>query len=130
MADAVTTQVLADTPARLILKFTNISDGVGESAAAKVALATYTTTAYPITKFTIEKVVFSTIGMGVDILWDATTDVLALTVPADQTGVMDFSEFGGIPNNAGAGVTQTINFTTVAATAADRYTIILSLRKG
>ena len=36
MADAVTTQTLADGDRIAIMKFTNISDGSGESAVTKV----------------------------------------------------------------------------------------------
>ena len=36
MADAVTSQTLIDRPAHAVLKFTNISDGTGESAVTKV----------------------------------------------------------------------------------------------
>ena len=36
MADAVTSQTLIDGPAHTVMKFTNISDGTGESAVTKV----------------------------------------------------------------------------------------------
>ena len=36
MVDAVTSQTLLDNKTRLIMKFTNISDGTGESAVTKV----------------------------------------------------------------------------------------------
>ena len=36
MADAVTSQTLVDGPKKAVLKFTNISDGTGESAVKKV----------------------------------------------------------------------------------------------
>ena len=36
MADAVTSQTLSDGPRVAVMKFTNISDGSGESAVAKV----------------------------------------------------------------------------------------------
>ena len=32
MADTVTSQTILDTPYRLVMKFTNVSDGTGESA--------------------------------------------------------------------------------------------------
>jgi len=36
MADAVTSQSLDDNPKTAVLKFTNVSDGTGESAVKKV----------------------------------------------------------------------------------------------
>ena len=78
MADAVATQTILDGPKYAVLKFTNISDGTGESAV---------------------------------------------------TGHHDYTSFGGIPNNAGSGVTGDIQFTTVGHDNTDTYTVILYLRK-
>ena len=36
MADAVTSQTIQDGERNLVMKFTNVSDGTGESAVAKV----------------------------------------------------------------------------------------------
>jgi hypothetical protein len=67
--------------------------------------------------------------MGVDVLWDATTDVLCESVPADVLYKMCYDEFGGLPNNAGAGKTGDVLFSTVGAAAGDRYTIIIEAIK-
>lgn len=123
MVDAVTSQVIFDSKTRLIMKFTNISDGVGEAAVTKVTASTYLCD-----ELYIERVDFMTHGMGVDILFDATTPVVALTLP-DNNMNFDFTRFGGIKNNAGAGKTGNIKFTTVGAASGDRYTIILEMRK-
>ena len=123
MADAVTTQILTNGERTLTLKFTNISDGTGEAAVTKVAAATYGT------NLRIMKIHYSTFGMGVQILWDATADVLAWYVPADSDGCLDFERFGGIQNNAGAGVTGNIQFTTVGHTLGDVYSIVLEMAK-
>jgi len=42
---------------------------------------------------------------------------------------MDFSSFGGIPNNAGAGKTGDVLFTTTDFTAGDMYSIVLECTK-
>jgi hypothetical protein len=73
----------------------------------------------------INKVWAQTQGMSVDILWDATTDLLCETIPADKFYLMDYSSFGGLPNNAGTGKTGDVLFTTVGAAAGDRYTIVI-----
>lgn len=130
MADAVTTQILVDDTRRAIFKFTNISDGTGESAVVKVNVSTLSPyQGNACTSVNIEKLESITDGMGVDVLWDATTDVVALTLGPDQFFTFDFSRFGGLKNNAGAGRTGNIAFTTIGATAGDRYTIILECLK-
>ena len=67
--------------------------------------------------------------MGVDIEFDASTNVLAIPLPADSTGDEYYDLFGSIPNNAGSGVTGDIDFTTVSASSGDAYSIILVLHK-
>jgi hypothetical protein len=77
----------------------------------------------------IEKVWFATAGMAVNILWDATTPVLALPIPADASGEHDFTSIGGLVNPKATGYTGDIKFTTVGHTAGDSYLIVLQLRK-
>ena len=43
MADAVTSQTLVDNDKTLVMKFTNISDGTGESAVKKVDVSALNT---------------------------------------------------------------------------------------
>lgn len=124
MADAVASQVLLNSTARLIIKLTNISDGTGESAVAKVVPSQY-----DCDEVYIEKIHYSTSGMGVDILWDATADVLCWTIPSDYSDTLDFTFFGGLKNNAGTGKNGSVLFTTVGAANGDRYSIILEMRK-
>ena len=42
MADAVTSQTIEDNPHKLVMKFTNTSDGTGESAVKKVDVSAFT----------------------------------------------------------------------------------------
>lgn len=126
MADAVTTQILYDGPGEAIIKLTNVSDGTGEAAVLKVDVSTLSGAPAAVA---IHKIVFSTSGMGVDILWDATTDVLAWHIPADMADDVEFCGSAQIVNNAGTGKTGDINLTTVGHTAGDRYAIVLHLRK-
>ena len=112
------------------MKFTNISDGTGETGVIKVDVSALTTfNGASCTGVSIERIEAVTIGMGVDILWDATTDALCMTLGADQFFTFDFTRFSGITNNAGAGKTGDVLFTTVGATAGDKYTILLELVK-
>ena len=130
MADAVTSQVVFDGTRTAVMKFTNISDGTGETAVLKVDVSALTgfqgQTCTGVNIVTLDAM---TVGMGVDILWDATTDVICYTIGADQFVTFDFARFGGLSNNSGAGKTGDIMFTTVGATAGDRYTIVLEMTK-
>jgi len=132
MADAVVTQTIQDGGQHAIFKFTNISDGTGESAVTKIDVSGLTTN--PVTKMScnavsIEKIWFSNIGMGVKIYFDATSDVLAIQLPADWTDELDFSEFSGVPDNAGSGATGDVQFTTVGHSSGDSYTIVMKVIK-
>ena len=131
MADAVTSQTILDGERLFIGKFTNISDGTGESAVVKIDVSTLSSNAsgYACNGVKINKVWAQTQGMSVDILWDATLDVVCETIPENQFYLMDYSSFGGIPNNAGTGKTGDVAFTTVGAVGGDRYTIIIEAIK-
>ncbi len=132
MADAVATQTIQDGSRSAVFKFTNVSDGTGESAVVKIDVSTLSAdpvTGKACTSVEIEKIWYSTIGMGVQILFDATTDVLAWELPADYADCVDFSDFTGIPNNAGAGKTGDVAFTTVGATLNDSYSVVMKVNK-
>lgn len=128
MADAVTTHVLYESAAHLVVKFTNASDGAGEAAVTKVDVSALTPACAEVD---LLKILYATAGMAVQVLWGATSDVVAWLVPPDQAGCFDFSEIqpGGIRNNAGAGKTGDIKFTTVGASSGDTYSLILVLKK-
>jgi len=132
MVDTVATQTLLDGERLVIQKFTNLSDGTGESAVNKVIVANLAPNAFGVacSGVKINKIWSTTTGMAVNILWDATTDVLAWTIPQDTNYHMCFGEhLGGIPNNSGAGKTGNIAFSTVGATNGDSYSIILECIK-
>ena len=131
MADAVTSQTILDGERLFIGKFTNISDGTGEAAVVKVDVSALNPNAagQACNGVKINKIWAQTQGMAVDILWDATADVLCETIPENQFYLMDYSSFGGFPNNAGAGKTGDVSFTTIGAAAGDRYTITLECIK-
>lgn len=125
MADAVTSQTLVDGERNVVMKFTNVSDGTGEAAVTKVDVSALNGAP---TSVRIEKVQYDIQGMSVNLLWDATADVSALVIGSGQ-GCFDFSEVGGLRNNAGDGVTGDIQLTTVGHTAGDTYSIVLHMKK-
>jgi hypothetical protein len=131
MADAVATQILFDGERTAIMKFTNISDGTGENKVLKVDVSTLSPSSFqrPCDGVTITKVHALTHGLEVDMYWDATTDVFILSVPQQAMYSMDLTQFGGLWNDAGAGKTGDVLFSTRDATAGDNYTIILEMVK-
>jgi hypothetical protein len=122
MADAVSSQTLVNNERNLVMKFTNTSDGTGESAVLKVDVS-----ALGATIVKIKRVHYSVAGMVARLLWDATTDVTILDLQGD--GDFDCSSFGGLINNAGTGVTGDILLTTIGHTSGDSYSIILEMQK-
>ena len=135
MADAVTSQTLFDDGGHVVLHLTNVSDGTGESAVKKVDASTFVGGAAT-TRYALERIKWSSVGMGFNLLWDADTDVLFWTCGnATSDGDIDYTKGGtgggatGITNNAGTGVTGDIMLTTVGHTAGDAYVATLWLRK-
>jgi hypothetical protein len=131
MADAVASQTLLDGERLAIMKFTNLSDGTGESKVLKVDVSALTSSASGLacTGVTITKIYSATHGLEVQIYWDATTDVFCWCVPQNSEYTMDFEKFGGLTNNAGTGVTGDVLFSTTDASAGDFYTIVLEMVK-
>jgi|TARA_A100001391_G_scaffold165966_1_gene125925 hypothetical protein len=131
MADTVTSQTIQDGERVAVLKFTNVSDGTGESAVKKVDVSALTknSAGESCTSVSIARIYWACVGMRVNIEFDASTNVLAMPLPADSTGDEYYDLFSGIPNNAGSGVTGDIDFTTVGHSSGDAYSIILVLNK-
>tara|TARA_R100001015_G_C4624626_1_gene182842 strand:- start:1783 stop:2181 length:399 start_codon:yes stop_codon:yes gene_type:complete len=132
MADTVASTTIQDGVRTSVLRFTNVSDGTGESEVVKVdasALAAMTSGSKS-TNIKIMRCWWSISGMDVDMLFDASTNILALSLTSDGAGYLDFTSFGGLPNTAGSGKTGDILFTTRNHTSGDTYTIILEVQKG
>lgn len=131
MADAVAVTELNDGIRNAVFYCTNTSDGTGEAAVTKVDVSELASRpdGTACTGVRIEKISFATVGMGVKILWDATTDVIATELPADYSDTLDFTDVGGLSNYSGSGKTGDIQFTTVGHTSGDTYTVVLSCIK-
>jgi len=133
MADAVTSTTLSDSDRSAVIQLTNTSDGTGESAVTKVdvsGLATRSTDGATCTGVRLAKIVYSTFGMSVKLLWHASTNTICWDLNSDYTTDEDFTEFGGIRNTAAAsGKTGDIKLTTTGHTSGDSYVIVLTLYK-
>ena len=131
MADVVTSQTIQDGSRKAVLKFTNASDGTGESAVTKVDVSALSSNAAgeSCSSVQINKIWWQCTGMSVKIEFDATRNVLAIGLSEDSNGYHDYSDFSGIPNNAGSGITGDLDFTTVGHSSGDTYMIVLELIK-
>lgn len=131
MADAVGSQTLFDGERKAIMKFTNTSDGTGETNVVKVNPASLTPSGAggACDRVTITKITGLTHGMEVQLKWKASTPVVIETIPQNNSYTQDFEKIGGLTNNAGAGVDGAITFTTFDASAGDTYTVVLEMVK-
>ena len=132
MADAVTSTTISDGTHKAVIQLTNLSDGTGEDAVNKVDVSGLATRedGTACSSVLIEKVSHSIIGFTqVQLLFDATTNTIALGLAQDSNGHMDFSEFGGLKNTSGSGKTGDILLTTIGASSNDSYVIVLELIK-
>ena len=131
MADAVTSQTIIDGERNCVMKFTNVSDGSGESAVAKVDVSALASNAAGVacSEVRIMRVSHAIVGMSVQMFLDATSNVLLMELAESSNGHMDFKDFGGLPNNAGSGKTGDILFTTKGHSSGDTYSIVLEMIK-
>lgn len=132
MADAVTSTTLMDSDRVAIIQLTSTSDGTGEAAVKKVDVSALSdsSTGQACTGVRLAKIVYSTFGMSVKLLWDATADTICWDLNADYTTDEDFTEFGGIRNTAAAsGKTGDIMLTTTGHSDGDSYVIVLTVYK-
>ncbi len=131
MADAVTTQTIIDGERNCVMKFTNVSDGTGESAVAKVDVSALASNAAGVacSEVRVMRVSHAIVGMSVQMFLDASSNVLLMELAESSNGHMDFKDFGGLPNNAGSGKTGDILFTTKGHSSGDTYSIVLEMVK-
>ena len=131
MADAVATQTIQDGERNAVLRFTNVSDGTGESNVGKVDVAALAknSAGQSCTEVHIQRIYWATVGMSVKLDFDASTNVLAIGLPADSTGDEYYDSFSAIPNNAGSGKTGDILISTTGHSSGDTYMIISELLK-
>ena len=131
MADVVTSQTLLDGERLAIMKFTNISDGTGETAVTKVNVSTLAKSASGLacTAVSILKITSVCHGLEVRMYWDADTDVPFFLSTINTNFQNDFSSFGGVTNNAGTGKNGNIVFSTSDASSGDTYTVVLEMAK-
>ena len=131
MADAVTSQTIIDGERNCVMKFTNVSDGTGESAVAKVDVSALASNSAGVacSEVRVVRISHAIVGMSVQLFLDATSNVLLMELAESSNGHMDFKDFGGLPNNAGSGKTGDILLTTKGHSSGDTYSIVIEMIK-
>jgi len=131
MADAVTSQTIIDGERNCVMKFTNVSDGTGESAVVKVDVSALTANSEgtSCSEVRVMRISHAIVGMSVQLFLNASTNVLLVELAESSNGHMDFKDFGGLPNNAGSGKDGDILFTTKGHSSGDTYSITLEMVK-
>ena len=137
MADVVTTQILENGPRNVVMKFTNESDGTGETAVTKVNATSSGSlgvvyqgqTFYPGVHLKVVGIEYDIKSMGLRIQWNARPDADMMVLGG--FGTKDFRSFGGLFVPSGlTSPTGSIDFTTVNANLGASYLVILRMRKG
>jgi hypothetical protein len=132
MAITATSQTLFDGERIAIMKFYATMTGTeNESNVVKVNPANLNASAYggACDAVSILKVSGLTHGLEVQMNWVATSPVVIETIPPNTQYTQDYSNIGGLTNNAGTGKTGSISFTTLDGNAGDAYTVVLEMQK-
>jgi len=133
MANVAETQILLDGPRNAVIKLTATLDTADETAVEKVDPATLSninSNGEKANRVVIDRIEYDVEdGLTVSLLWDATAD--KDIVHMERPGSLCFADFGGLSNNAGAGVTGKILLTTQGWSTGQvlSYTIVLYLKK-
>jgi hypothetical protein len=142
LADVVTSRLLENGPRRVVYKFTNVSDGTGETGVVKVdatssgplGVVQQGQTIYPGVHLKIVDMAYDVRAMALRMQWEASSAVDIWIASGDGAGPFAFLDsragFGGLSNPNTAGATGSILFTTVVAALNSSYSIVLSLVKG
>jgi len=132
MAITATSQTLFDGERIAIMKFyATMSATENETNVVKVNPSTLlpSNAGGACDAVSILKVTALTHGLEVQMNWVATAPVVIELIPQNSQYTQDFSTFGGLTNNAGAGKTGSISFSTLDGSAGDAYTVILEMQK-
>lgn len=118
---ANTIQLIEEGPRNYIIKVN------GPGGDAKALIVDVSTLNPPCTRVRLKKLQYNFDPAGTaELFWDAATPASIMNVFGGNDADMCFEEFGGIPNNAGAGVTGDVTLDTKATTP---YSMVLHFVK-
>lgn len=121
-----TIQVIADNERNVTVKATLAMNAVEFADTLLVDISTLTGT---FTEVKIMAVQAGLEGFGVELIWDATSNVSILDIPGAGDFDQNYRKFGGLINNAGAGKTGDILISSSGAAVNLTGAIVLELRK-
>lgn len=137
MSNTITITALSRTQRKVVLYVTILSDGTEETgtviydSSVQTALIKDQNNIAMVDPLNckIQRIQYSTTSTTVlaHLLFDATTDVLAVGIPFDKSGCLDFRSVGGLPNYAGTGKTGDILLTTTNFNAGETMTLVLEV---
>jgi len=127
MANAINTQVIIDGKRSTVIKVTIEGDGTGEETDTVIFDASAYTPATD--NNSLREIKYLLNGFSATLSWDATANVMLLELDDSLQEEINFSTYGGIPNNGGTGRTGDIVMTTVGLGAGDKGYIILYINK-
>ena len=129
MTQIATQQVISNGPRNLVLKYT--IDGVspfGDVTADTLVDISSLDSNIGVGGYRLERATWSLTGMSANLSWEGATDVDLLEL-ANGDGSVDFSDMGGITNNASLPTGNVVYTTTGYGTAGDGGSIILEFKK-
>lgn len=132
MANSVLTQVVLDGPRNVVVKVTGILDTSDQAAITVADPATMAGIDFSGTlkalKLRLKEIEYSIEdGLTVNLYWDATAPVLLATLNGHAENCYD--DFGGLPNNAGAGVNGKVLLSTEGWAGVKSFTIVMRFIK-
>ena len=129
MADTVDSRYVYNGQRRKALHITNISDGTGESAVAKIDVSAITFNDGVTPDYvTVDMIEYNIQGFAsVRLHFDATTDDELAILPAGS-GVIDFGAYGGEVDPKSTGTTGDVVLTTNGAASGATYDITIHFR--
>lgn len=135
MADIVSTTTIADNPREAVFAFQyQYVDAGNESGVTKIDVSSLvaSSSGETCTGVRILECWWVIEGLTVEVLADASTDVIVMHLAESQQGYHNFEKFGGLPSTSSYGTSPTgdVKFTTTGSGAAgDAYQVILRVAK-
>ena len=127
MPNTITSQTIQDGTYALVVKVHLNSDGSEETDLVVVDASTFSP-AFTNAQLLALDIIVAAPTLQARLEWDANTDVPICTIGPTSLQ-LDWRKFGGLPNNAGTGVTGDILLTTLGLVSGDQLTMVFYLKK-
>lgn len=131
MANTILKRTLVDGPRNLVVHLLLQSDGSEETDYLLIDASTYTPAFEDEAVMKVDYAITNTATANTPVVtleWEASTDVIFLTLGANS-GCYDFTDVGGISNNASTGKNGDILMTTTGFAANDTLAMTIYLKK-